>query len=197
MDCEYYESHYSDHGINQITVDTVKTQNEEHATSKLNGKSLQFELDSGAETNVLKKQDFQKIVPKKQRNSKLKPSTAKLTAFGGHDIPVIGKCSLKCERNNNTHVLTFEVVESGKSLLGCEDCKKLNLITFNVNDVQLDCQNKSAEDLSKKIFTEYANCFEGLKSISVPYHIKIDSNAVRARRGGGPPPTFLKIIKSY
>ena len=178
MECDFDESDYSDHGIDQITIDSVDTRTEEYATLKINGKLLNFKLDSGAETNVLTIKDFQTVVPRKQRNSKLKPSTAKLTSFGGHDIPVVGMCSLKCYSKNNMHVLKFQVVEKGRSLLGCEDCKNLNLITFSVNEVQNDSGTKNSDELKREIFNKYADCFEGLGSISTPYHIKIDKNAV-------------------
>ena len=77
-------------------------------------------------------------MPKRQRQTKLRSSSLKLTAFGGHGIPVIGKCTLKCLVNGTSQILKFQVVEKGNSLLGCEDCKKLKLVTFNVNDIRKD-----------------------------------------------------------
>ena len=115
MEFDSDESDYSDHGIDQITIDSVDTLTEEYATLKINGKLLNFKLDSGAEINVLTIKDFQTVVPRKQRNSKLKPSTAKLTSFGGHDIPVVGMCSLKCDSKSNTHVLKFHEPTSSKT----------------------------------------------------------------------------------
>ena len=74
----------------------------------------------------------------------------------------------------------FQVVEKGNSLLGCEDCKKLKLVTFNVNDIRKDPKvtkdsviGQTKEDICEK----YANCFEGLGPISEPYHIKINKDA--------------------
>ena len=91
-----YESYYSDHGIDQITIDTVNSNSEEHVTIGINNKQLKFKLDSRAGTNVITKEDFNYVVPKRQRQTKLRSSSLKLTAFGGHGIPVIGKCTLKC-----------------------------------------------------------------------------------------------------
>lgn len=62
------------------------------------------------------KHDFEKVVPKRQRRHELKPSSAKLTAFGGHNIPVIAKCHLSCQHKNATQILEFHVVASGTSL---------------------------------------------------------------------------------
>ena len=74
---------------------TVTSDNdEEHASLKINHTTIGIKLDCGAETNILTKKDFEAAVPKRQRRSKLKPSTAKLIAFGGHNIPVLGKCYL-------------------------------------------------------------------------------------------------------
>ncbi|CAB4024840.1 Hypothetical predicted protein [Paramuricea clavata] len=149
-----------------------------------NNTTIRIKLDSGAETNVLTKKDFEAAVPKRQRRSKLKTSAAKLTAFGGHNIPVIGKCYLKCQYKGATEVLEFQVVETGKSLLGCRNCKSMKLITFHNVD---QLRNKPINDASpqsslngltsEQIFEKYSKCFDGLGRISDPYHIKINSDA--------------------
>ena len=87
-----------------------------------------------------------------QRKQKFKESTAKLTAFGGHDIPVIGKCHLQCRHKGTTHVLEFQVVELGKSLLGCASCKSKELITFhNVDHLNGQKTEQSADVNTCKI----------------------------------------------
>ncbi|CAB4013612.1 Transposon Ty3-I Gag-Pol, partial [Paramuricea clavata] len=126
-----YESDSSTHGIDMVKTAVTSDNDEEHASLKINNKTIRIKLDSGAETNVLTKKDFEAAVPKRQRRSKLKTSAAKLTAFGGHNIPVIGKCYLKCQYKGATEVLEFQVVETGKSLLGCTNCKSMKLITFH------------------------------------------------------------------
>jgi hypothetical protein len=115
------ESDPSEHGIDTVQDPTNPSENE-HATLKINNMSIRLKLDSGAETNILTRHDFQKVVPKRQRNNKLKRSTAKLTAFCGHNIPVLGKCYLRCQYKNVTQILEFHVVETGTSLLGCTSC---------------------------------------------------------------------------
>ena len=119
---------------------------EEHATIRINNKPLTVKLDSGAETNIIPKEEFHRLVPKRQRKQKLKESTAKLTAFGGHDIPIIGKCHLQCRHRGTTHVLEFQVVEQGKSLLGCASCKSMEVITFhNVDHLNGQKAEQSAD----------------------------------------------------
>ena len=114
------------------------------------------------------------MVPKRQRPTKLKPSNAKLKAFGGHPIPVLGKHFLRCVYQGLTHVYEFHVVETGTSLLGCTSCKRMRLVTFN-NIEQISNEMGSLSGLtSDQIFAKYVHCFEGLGQISEPYHIKID-----------------------
>ncbi|CAB4020433.1 Transposon Tf2-6 poly [Paramuricea clavata] len=87
-----YESDSWTHGIDMVKTAVTSDNDEEHASLKINNTTIRIKLDSGAETNVPTKKDFEAAVPKRQRRSKLKTSAAKLTAFGGHNIPVIGKC---------------------------------------------------------------------------------------------------------
>ena len=184
----YYENSDSDnsseHGIDMVGSREPQTNiHEEHATIRINNKPLTVKLDSGAATNIIPKEEFHRLVPKRQRKQKLKESTAKLTAFGGHDIPVIGKCHLQCRHRGTTHVLEFQVVEQGKSLLGCASSKSMELITFhNVDHLNGQKAEQSADKNtckiaglnSDQIFETYSSCFEGLGSISKPYRIKID-----------------------
>ena len=167
-----------------VKTATTGEKDEEHASLKINHTTLRMKLDSGAETNILNKKDYEAAVPKRQRQSKLKPSAAKLTAFRGHNIPVIGKCYLKCQYKGATQVLEFQVVETGKSLLGCTNCKSMKLITFhNVDQLRSQSHNgvtpqSSLHGLSsEQIFAKYSKCFDGLGRISDPYHIKINPNA--------------------
>ena len=106
----YYENsdseNSSEHGIDMVGSRKPQTNtHEEHAMIRINNKPLTVKLDSGAETNIIPKEEFHRLVPKRQRKQKLKESTAKLTAFGGHDIPVIGKCHLQCRHRGTTHVV--------------------------------------------------------------------------------------------
>ena len=116
-------------------------------------------------------------MPKRQRQTKLRSSSLKLTAFGGHGIPVIGKCTLKCLVNGTSQILKFQVVKKGNSLLVCEDCKKLKLVTINVNDIRKDPKDSVIGQTKEDICKKYADCFEGLGPISEPYHIKFNKDA--------------------
>ena len=56
------DSDTPEHGIDEVRGSTNPSTNE-HATLKINNKPVQLILDSGAETNILTKSDFEKVVP--------------------------------------------------------------------------------------------------------------------------------------
>ena len=175
-----YESDESA-GLDEITIDSLTSNSEHSIALSINNTDVTVKLDTGAEANILTLDDFRRAVPKKQRKRALRTSKAKLTAFGGHNIPTMGTCKLECSRKNIRRVIEFHVVENGRSILGCEDCKAFNLVSFNLDEVA--SEHKSQEknglaDLSNdEILEKYATCFDGLGRISEPYHIKLDENA--------------------
>ena len=77
----------SDYGIGVTNCDSMESANEEFVTLLI--KSVSLKLDSGAETNILTLADFNKVVPKRQRASKLKNATEKLTTFGGNEYQLL------------------------------------------------------------------------------------------------------------
>ena len=108
---------------------------------------------------------------------------AKLAAYGGYNIPVMDKCYLHCRNQWSNHGLEYQVMEHRKSLLGCNSCK--NFITFHNVDNSTNIQHRQNTTRCKilvldgeEIFQMYSSCFEGLGSISEPYHIKIDETVV-------------------
>ena len=78
--------------------------------------------------------------------------------------------------NGTSQILKFQVVKKGNSLLS-EDCKKLKLVTINVNDIRKDPKDSVIGQTKEDICKKYADCFEGLGPISEPYHIKINKDA--------------------
>ena len=59
-----YESDSSTHGIDMVKTAVTRDNDEEHASLKINNTTICIKLDSGAETNVLTKKDFETAVPK-------------------------------------------------------------------------------------------------------------------------------------
>ena len=64
----------SDYLIGVVNYNSVESTVEEFATQLINHKPVSLKLDSGAETNILTMADFNKVVPTRQRASKLKMS---------------------------------------------------------------------------------------------------------------------------
>ena len=99
---------------------------------------IKCKIDTGAEMNVMSKQDFEKVVaqpPEKQ----LSPPQCKITAYGGHHIKSLGSCQLYLHVHHNGDVksVPFEVTEiTGPAMLGCKTCSDLELVKFNCNLTQ-------------------------------------------------------------
>ena len=164
----------------------MESTNEEFATLLINHKSVSLKLDSGAETTILTLADFNKVGPKRQRASKLKNATEKLTASRGNEIPTAGMCFLRCSHSGDIKIFEFYVVQEGKSLLGCSACKNVKLISFHNIDQDETTKSELPESATaaksdtleglteKQIFYQYADCFSGIGCNAKPYHIIID-----------------------
>ena len=104
VDYDPYETDESERGIDYITIHSVGSKenkkSEHYSTINVGNKNLRIKVDTVAETSVLTNKDFNKVVPHARRETKLHPSNAWLTAFGGHAIPVIGQCHLTPSRPN-------------------------------------------------------------------------------------------------
>lgn len=182
VDYDPYETDESERGIDYITIHSLGSKenkkSEHYSTINVGNKNLRIKVDTGAETSVLTNNDFNKVVPCSRRQSKLHPSNARLTAFGGHTIPVIGQCHLMVQTNSTNKIVRFQVVKEGKSLLGCEDSNDLQLVTFNMDDIQRATNHDGGlrGKTKDEIVAEYSECFEGLGRIAEPYHIKINKD---------------------
>ena len=143
---------------------------------------MDIKIDSGAEADLLSEKDFKKVMPKFQLQAKLRLPKERLTAYGGHTIPVLGKCFLRCRNmKGQEEILEYHVVKEHKSLLGCQGSKKLKFITFNVDGV---CKGITEDPdaltglTNQEIFQGYKSIFEGIGCIAEPYHIKVQEGAV-------------------
>ena len=115
--------------IDIIIIDRVE-KSTKTTKIQINGHLMDITIDSGAEAHLLSSQDCQTVVPKSQQTAQLRPPKERLTAYGGHVIPVLGKWFLRCQNiKGQEEILEFHVVNEHKSLLGCESSKKLQFIT--------------------------------------------------------------------
>jgi len=62
----------------------------------------------------------------------LKPSTTRIMAYGGTEIPLYGTCELTVSHLDKKEMATFYVVQTdGPVIVGLPTCRKLGLITLN------------------------------------------------------------------
>lgn len=125
---------------------------------ELEGHRITFTLDTGAQVNIIPMNLFKRL-----KSGPLSHSSAKLTAYNGQNIPVVGKCVFACTAPTNDKTkasLEFQVVDtSSKPILGLAACETLRLV-------------KRVDVIEE----EYADVFEGLGCFSEPHTIRVDEN---------------------
>jgi hypothetical protein len=138
------------------------------ANLKVNGKNVNFKIDTGAQCNVLPEEIFDRI----KKKPKITATGTKLTGYGGAQVPVKGKCVLEIEQNTNRKTeAEFFIVKApnSKALIGLPTCQNLKLISINlVNEVQ---------EKKPDIIEEYNDVFTGLGLVEGDYHIELQENA--------------------
>ena len=96
----------------------------------------------------------------------------KLTAYGGAQVPVKGKCILEIKQtaDRKTEVEFFVVkAPNAKALIGLQTCQNLELISINqISEIQ----EKKAD-----IIEDYKDVFTGLGLVEGEYHIELQENA--------------------
>lgn len=99
------------------------------------GNSLRFQLDTGAQCNVVPVHLYKKA-SKDQQLKHMKPTKTKLTAYGGAPLPVVGMVLMRVWRGDYKCKLDCKLVDSDKirPLLGRKACLGMNLITYRDND---------------------------------------------------------------
>ena len=102
-------------------------------------------LDTGAEMNVISKQDCEKVATD-PRQRQLGPPQCKITTYGGHNIRNLGSCQLYVHHRGDIRAVTFEATEvPSAAMLGCKTCSDLELVQFNCNLTQTLESNKATK----------------------------------------------------
>ena len=107
-------------------------------------------IDSGAQANVISLETANNMIP----NLNVLPTNVTLNAFGGFDLPVVGKVYVNCSRNVKpveSHKLEFIVIKSKvKTVLGLESAIRLKFInTTQVQAHAIDNQTVSERETKK------------------------------------------------
>ncbi|XP_055907832.1 uncharacterized protein LOC129942788 [Eupeodes corollae] len=94
----------------------------------INGTSVQCQIDTGAQANIISKQLFEKICS----GVKVMKSSTKIMTFSREVLPVIGYCNLNCQHRGHHYKILFYVLNlKCQAIIGLQSSIKLNLIKKN------------------------------------------------------------------
>ena len=143
------------HGNNYF-IEAIETENKVEALVMVDvgQQKVKMKLDTGAEISVLPNRVYKELVNRGEK-IKLSSTDTKLMAYGGTEIPVIGKCNLNCTVKNISRNISFIVVESSsRTILGFNACKSLSLVRIlceieeknSRDDVTVEPQDETYEE---------------------------------------------------
>lgn len=104
-----------------------------HAFLKIENRTMQFKLDTGAQANVIPLGLYQRVKTK----NRLIPTSANLMTYNREQLPVVGQCRLNCSyKKKKTELLEFMVVDlPSPEIIGLKGCVRLQLLKrFNSID---------------------------------------------------------------
>ncbi len=136
-----------------LTPDADDTQ---LVTIKLeSGNYLRFQVDTGAQCNVVPVELYKKAAndPELKR---VTPSSAKIVAYGGTNITVVGRITLVVHRGKAKYRINCKLVEGGhmRPLLGRKACLRMNIVSYLDNEAmreELEClQSVRIMNLSRR-----------------------------------------------
>ena len=153
------ESEEEEYFINAVDNDQIHDWN---MVLQTDDSQVEYKLDTGSQVNIITKRTFQNL----GRKGKIHSTNAKLTAYDGGNIEVLGKCILRVGKlNRKTYPVEFFIVGThSPSIIGLKTCERLDLIkiVYLVNDVD--------PNLSE----EFADTFGNIGCLPGEYKIKVD-----------------------
>ncbi|XP_064469795.1 uncharacterized protein LOC135384527 [Ornithodoros turicata] len=105
------------------------------------------------------------------------PSSVNVVTYSGERLPIVGEVTVKCSTRNDTHQVTFVVVELCASpILGLEACKRFGLLqrlgSLNRPPVSATTQQDPYE-----LLNSCSDVFEGTGRLPGEHHIMLHANA--------------------
>ncbi|XP_030749218.1 uncharacterized protein LOC115877199 [Sitophilus oryzae] len=139
-------------------------QTEWYQKMKINKEFIQFKLDTGAESNTLPYNYFQKL--NKNNSLNLKETKLILTSYSGNKFKPLGSVNLECKLNKKVNKVDFLVVDLNNAvpILGLESCLKFNLLK-RVNEI-------TSKETKEQFVSRNKDVFTGLGKIG-KYKIKL------------------------
>lgn len=172
---------YDDMFLGSLEVDSIdkRNRNKVLTTIEVTAKShhkkttpIVCKIDTGAETNVISKAEFDKILANPSEKALGPPPVLK--AYGGQQIQCIGTCQLFIHHKDGIKEIPFTVTNiPGPAMLGCKTCEELGFVTIN-------CSLEKNVPLTKEtLLDRYPDRFEGLGAFTdmKPYHVTLDPTA--------------------
>lgn len=157
-----------------VYINECKGQNKPSWQQELivEGKNIQFKLDTGSESSIIPKYLYDSLVIK----PKLQKSSLTLISYGNFKLKPTGEVLLNCCHGSISHLIKFIIVDfKAEPLLGLDDCLRFNLIK-RINSTSV---SSSIILLSTKedIYNNYKVVFEGLGSIPGVVNIELTEDA--------------------
>lgn len=129
-------------------------------------KTFTCQIDSGAETNIVPRSLYNLIC---SETTVLEKPSAKLSAYGGTEVPNLGSCKMYVQGPHNCEPkqITFEVVDvPGPVIIGNTTARELNLLKLNwpVTATPKSSSGKKHSSPLKKeyLLKEYKDVFTGI-----------------------------------
>ena len=150
--------------------------------------SIVCKIDIGAETNVIPKTEFDKIIASPSDKALRLPQI--LTAYGGQKIECIGTCQLFIHHKDGIKEVTFTVTNvQGPAMLGCKTCEELEFVTIN-------CSIENTPLLTKEtLLSSYLDRFERLGTFKDMKPYPLDPAAEPVIHPPRSVPVHLKDLK--
>ena len=169
-------------------IAAVTLDDEQLVTLQLSsGNYLRFQPDTGAQCNIIPVQLYKKAANDPDLKE-VKPSNSTISAYGGSQLPVVGKVTLRVWRDGFKCLLDCKLVDHKdiRPIVGRKACIGMSIVQYTDNDAinkpttgnaavysvtDNPNENLSKESLLKhfpEVFAEEVGQLEG------EYHIKID-----------------------
>lgn len=143
-------------------------------TLYINGKGVEFKLDTGAQCNIIPKSIYDRISSKPLGKSK-----AHLKTYTKESLRPVGLAELVCFWKGTKYRLKFQIIEGNfAAIIGVKDCAKMRMIYRNVSVLQNETKTEQPNNHKKEtnsIKHQFKDVFQGLGELPGTYKIKVDT----------------------
>ena len=148
------------------------------------GNYLHFQIDSGAQCNVVPMSLYEKATGAYERRL-VTPVRTSIVAYGGSKLPVIGEVRIRVSRRDFTCKLDCKLVDSDliRPILGRRACIGMHLIDYHDNDALNKPETSTVYSVNnapiaitkESLITRFPKVFEdGVGLLAGEHHINLD-----------------------